>query len=220
MYLRIIFLLFFTSLVGCAHYSNEPYSNLEVNKKKPVVAIVPILDKANHELPWNVGNEILHGVTSQFKERRTLSVLPEKVVLQAFPEVSTIDYFTKELAFFEAFRNLDVDYVVLAELFEHERVPYIRGKIQPIFKANGKVDNVIKMKLRIKVVNLKESSPKVVHFEIVESNHMIQRHEDYLDYSKINWKNEHYLTTGVGISHDRLIKEVRQRIEYAALHFR
>ena len=106
----------------------------------------------------------------------------------------------------------DHEFAVFLELAEHDFVPPVKNH------SSGEVPNNLSMGIRIRVVDLRGASPKIVLQEIVRDAYYIPRTLLPTDYSSVTWGTEEYRKSPMGIAHAQIAREVAARIsEYILL---
>ncbi len=199
-------------LVSCTSGPIQPLRYHATGIAKPVVAVLPIIDITDYQLDWDLSDELTVGICQRMIDRGALYLAPEesmKIALKRFEGVDLIDTDENFIRDFAASN----EFLVLMELIEHKEVPYNRQRIKPIYPSDGEIENVLMMKLRIKVFDLRNGVPQIILQEIVHSNHMMPKAPVYYDYNKINWGNEIYSTTPIGRAHARLERDVAVQVE-------
>ena len=209
---RLITICLALLCAGCkSQYSDFfPYHN--DGTPKPYVTMVPIFDESRNGLPWNVSEELTVGIRNCLKKEGKIYIPPEKDLKKAMSSVTQKELTsTKDSMPFLFFQP--AHFVVVLELLEHKTVPYQRGKIKPLYPAFTPDDEacVLMMKIRLKVVDIRGSEPKIIRQEIVESNHAMSK--DAMVKSIIARENRVFGTSPVGIAHARLERDLAAQIE-------
>jgi hypothetical protein len=67
------------------------------------------------------------------------------------------------------------DYVCLMELVSVTNNPYKRGAFTPLYSAQIPLEEarVLSIAVRMKIIDIRPKTPKIVRQELVESNHMV-----------------------------------------------
>lgn len=180
---------------------------------KPVVALLPVIDRSDSGLCWSLSDELTEGLYDEAREEGALFLIPRTAACQYAERWKNEDLFGKELGFTRCYRK--GEFLVFMELIEHRMVPYEKGKIEPLYPVHCcKCDSVLLMKLRVRILDMRcPDEPKIVLQEIFQSNHMISRGGDQVDYKTCTWKSDRYSRTAFSIAHQRLMKDVMRRIE-------
>lgn len=198
--------------MGCARQYCDYFAYDDEGIAKPVVAVLPVRDSSWNSMPWDVSRELEEGIWESARRRGKLyCVDPHHVdeVVASFGEET--DLHSQDLQFFNQFTGCD--YLVLIDLLEHNEVPYQRGAIEPLYIIDSDDAFVLAMKARVTVLDVTGPTPRVILREITASNHMIARRFYDIDYTENRWGSQEYHRTPVGVAHERLARDLTERIE-------
>lgn len=215
------YLLLFLLIVTAGCQRTDKYASFiryhDDGRAKPVVALVPLLETADHQLPWSVSQELTQGIRDRLSGTGNLYLLPQQVSEQIVATHPDLDFTGDGIDFAKAFTP--AEYVVVAELLEHDDVPYRKQQIRPIYPHDGLVPEVLMMLVRLRVVDVRGDKPRVVLSQLVHSNHMMPKRRKDVDYSEQGYGSKIYRSTPIGMAHTRLERDlatqVEQYIEYA-----
>lgn len=201
-------------LVGCGPRYCDYYPYHEDGRSKPAMTILPIQDKSDSGLSWNVAMEVDQYLRYKMLDEGNLYLLPESSCGEAITD-HNINYFGSDLTFAKHCRQSE--FVTVMELIEHKIVPYESGKITPIYPIhNRQCESVLMMKMRVRIIDVRGDTPRIVLQEIVQSNHMLPRDQNNLDYTSYCFGKEPYNRTPIALSHQRLAYDLARRIETVA----
>ncbi len=65
------------------------------------------------------------------------------------------------------------------------------------------------MSVRVRVIDVREKTPKVVLQEIVEQSHHVPRQFTKANFNQVPWGDEAFDISPLGIAHDQLCKELQ-----------
>lgn len=214
--LQRLFLVIMMAFVvtGCGPRYVDYFPYFDDGTCKPCVAILPVRDCAKGNLAWDLSEEITSTVKCRIRDNASLFLLSEKSVDKTLGRIPNADYFSRDLSFAREFVNCE--YVVVMEIIEHSILPYERGRFSPLYpsSAGSRCNSVLAIKVRLRIIDIRdEDRPCIVLQEIVESNHMIPREREFYDYSRDQWGSNEYLLSPFGQAHQRLAKDLVNRIE-------
>ncbi len=200
-------------LVGCNKNRQQqeyfPYTDAGV--LKPRIAIASVTDSSGKQLPWDVSDEIVHGMRHVLHNEGNVYVLPQAEVYSSMALLGNFDLFGANLFPWKSFCH--ADYVVLIDLFDRQELPFGKGKFYPIFPTSGNHSGtVLAMKLRFKVIDVRAEKPKLVLFEVMESNHLLPFGYEGIDPKEIPWGHKEYCNSPMGMVNNRLIYQLTDRI--------
>ena len=101
------------------------------------------------------------------------------------------------------------EFVVFLELVQHEMTPVSQDKKN---LAPQEVSNNLNMSLRMRVIDLRGATPKIVLQEMIKESYFIPKTLIPTDYSEVVWGSESYKKTSMNIAHTQLVQEVSHRI--------
>lgn len=217
MIVRMIFTLLMAVLMascGARYVDYFPYH--ENGKPKPKVVLLPLGDDTGGCVCWDIANELNTGLSYKVMCNGQLFLISEDEVRNRLEGCNSLDYFTPDLSFSQRFCG--ADYVVALELIEHDIIPYQRGMCQwfvPPQKYHWR--SVLQTKLRLRIIDVHCTTPKVILQEIFTSHYPIPTEKECIDYSRCCWGTDVYPSTPWGKAHERLISELVCRIETVIL---
>ncbi len=201
------------SLVGCArsNVAMQSFKYHENAKRKPVVAMLPVVCRVDNYLPWDLSEEF----TSEIQRR----LINHSVVY--LNSVDMPENLRKKLEHQDSIRldkndfkelSAQNDFVVLLELIDHSEEPYQEAQIA-LEQMSNTVDRVLNMKMRVKVTDLRSETPKTVLQEILHVNHLIPRDALGINYDRVVWGSDSYPATAYGRAHAKLERDLSKQIE-------
>jgi hypothetical protein len=206
-------------LAGCGPYYVDYFPYHNDGTRKPSVVLLPIIDRSQAGLCWDLKEELTEEFHCRAMSNANLFFVPDETVVKELRQASKerpIDYFGPDLSFTKFF--CEGDFIVAIELIEHQWIPYLPGKISPLYPIKkGTCDRVLAMKARLKVIDIRDKKPRVVLMEIFNSNHMIARNDERVDYRECCWGSDPYTRTALSITHQRMIRDIVSRLEYVLL---
>lgn len=202
------------SLCGCGPRYKEFARYHGDGRSKPVVAWLPVTDHASHFLPWDVGDELSFTIRNQLLNSGSLFLAPQFDTLPLAKEVRARNLIDNDLSFAKPFAD-EYEYLVLCDLVEHDSIPYKRQSVKPVYPIDGKVKEILQMKLRVRILDLRGKKPRLVLQELIRSNHLVPETTKEVDYNHVVWGSEEYKSTFMALAHRRLARDVaRQAEEY------
>ena len=173
------------------------------------VAFVPIQDRADHELPWNVAEELAMDMETLIEQQYNLYLSQDQAV-----DIPVSFWNERDWQKTTVLKDLypRSEFIVLVELLEHYYQSYERQKIKPLYMADGEASRVLSLLARIQVLDLRGEFPKPVLQQIIPSNHMVPLAKEGANYLVTPWGSETYYSTPVGAAHARLSRDVVNQI--------
>ena len=195
---------------GCSRQYAEFIKYHDDGRSKPTVTLLPIIDAAGHQLPWDVSEEITEAIRERLMQAGELYLPSTEEVDQLVRQAGSAKKLVQQVG--RTTNLVTSDYVVVMELVDHRKVPYFRQKVKPIYVAEGEISSVLMMMVRLKVLDVRQDKAKVVLQQIVHSNHMIPKNKERSSYSDTKWGSETYLATPMGQAHSRLGRDLSKQI--------
>lgn len=210
-------ILLFATSCGPRYCDFFPY--YDDGRAKPVVAIIPFIDTTDVELGWDMEEEFTQQIYGQAMEENALFLLPKAKVYSIASKYNPHELNGMDLDFALRFHN--AEFVVVMELVEHKVVPFEKGKVIPLYSIHNRPCNsVLMMKVRLRIIDVRNDQPVLVLQEIFNSNHMLPMGEENRDYSETPWGDPEYNKTYLAIAHQRMANDLLTRISQMILSAR
>ncbi|HSX13331.1 MAG TPA: CT253 family lipoprotein [Chlamydiales bacterium] len=196
------FLLFAFSLflVSCSHRTDYMTRFHEDGRAKPVAAIASMIDTSSFELPWSISEELTSMISSQIRQGGKIFVVAkEDDAFSENPFGADLSWVKREFS--------DQEFAVFLELVEHEIVPAAKSKND----LPQEISSHLNMAVRLRVVDNRGATPKIVLQEIVKDTYFIPKSVSEETHS-ITWGNPAFAKTPMGIAHAQLTRELTSRI--------
>lgn len=214
MALRLILCIFLFSplMTSCGPRYCDFFPCYNDGRAKPIVALVPLMDTSDAELCWDMQEEFTDLLYRKALEDNTLSLLPRDKVFSIASKYNPQELNGRNIDFALRFQN--AEFVVLMELVEHKIVPYEIGKIIPLYSIHNRACNsVLMMKVRLRIIDVRNDEPILVLQELFNSNHLLPLGEECRDYADCSWKTPQYSKTYLALVHQRIVNDILGRVD-------
>jgi hypothetical protein len=195
------FAIFFS---GCSSKTQQETSMTiyhEDGRSKPIVAIPPLMDTTSFDCPWSLSDEFTNMIFSKLQESGGIFVQKsEELPSNENPFSSDLSWVKRDFQ--------GNEFVVFTELVEHESSPTIRSSEV----SSQDVSSNLNMSVRVRVVDLRGHTPKIVLQEMIRDSYFVPRMLFPVDYNKISWGSDEYSLSPMGMAHGQLIREVASRV--------
>jgi hypothetical protein len=183
----------------------------EDGRAKPAVAIMSVIDGTSFDAPWSLSEELTSMIVQKVGQNGSIYVLAKGDLGYADNPFGTdLSWIKREYP--------DDEFVVFCELVEHDNVPLSKGKKSSDVIIPFETAMNLKMAVRVRVVDLRTSTPKIVLQEMVRNSYYIPKNIIPTDYSYIVWGTAEYSSTPMGLAHAELANEIATRVgEYIHL---
>ncbi len=183
MYSRLLLLLcvplFFC---GCRTRYSDFFPYYDNGTKKPSIALLPVYDGLDVQekktletlFPGNFPDTLTNSVRNRLKREGKIYIPPKGAIQKMLNSISEKSLASdRELTLYKRIQG--TDYVCLMELASIQVMPYKRGAIKPLYLADIREEDarVLAIAVRVKIVDIRGSTAKMVRQELVQSNHMI-----------------------------------------------
>ena len=200
-------------MTGCykSNIAMQSYKYYDNAKKKPVVAMLPLVCKVDYTLPWDITEELSSEIQRRLIHQSVVYLntmeMPEslRTKLDAGDSIAL----TREDYSVLAGKN---DFVVLMELIDHSDVPYHKNTVVRD-DTSQVLDRLFTVKLRVNVIDIRTDNAKTVLRETLQFSQIIPYEASLVDYERVYWGSDAFPATPVGKTHARLEKEVSRQIE-------
>ena len=191
--------------LSCSRSNDEVSRFHEDGRAKPVIAIASAIDTTSFECPWSLSEEITSTLTSQISQTG-------KIFVHSNAEFHFVENpFGTDLSWVKReFQN--EEFVVFLELVEHENKPALKGKREPANYSPQEVSTNLNMSVRIRVLDIRSTQPKIVLQEIVRDSYYIPKTLIPTDYNSVVWGSDEYRKSPMGIAHVQFIQEIASRV--------
>lgn len=200
--MRPISLLLLTlAAASCNRTQTDGMSRFhEDGRIKPSVSVASVLDTTSFDAFWSLSDELTQGVMNQIASTGKVFVRSqEESPFTENPFASDLSWMKREFQ--------GEEFVVFLELVEHEFAPVrTKGAVPQEASSN------LNMAVRIRVVDLRHETPKIVLQEMVRDSYFVPKTLIPTDYSVDVWGTEGYRKSPMGIAHAGLIQEIASRI--------
>lgn len=179
---------------------------------RPIVAVVPVLDRSRHELAWNISQELTGALRQRLAQHDTLYLLSEDQVYAMTRKASVggetgRDPFGVETSWVKKGYPQN-EFVAFFELVDHREVPLVaQGGDSEEFPAE------LNLSMRVRVFDLRGATPKIVLEEIVQQSHHIPKQFTRNQFNQVPWGDEMFEISPLGIAHEKLCQELASRVE-------
>jgi hypothetical protein len=174
---------------------------------RPIVALVPVIERARTDLKWSVSQELSHAIRQRLTQKNHLYLMSEDAVISMAKRAMTAhDPFGLDTAWVKkAFPQNE--FVAFMELLEHKEM-----SLYPTVDIQDSPAE-LNLTVRIRVFDTRGQTPQVVLQEIVQQSHHIPRPFTKVNFNQVPWGDEAFEISPLGIAHEALTKEVASRIE-------
>ncbi|HPE85238.1 MAG TPA: hypothetical protein PLO43_03565 [Chlamydiales bacterium] len=178
--------------------------------RKAAVAFVPVIDKSDSEFPWSLSDEFTSSITRRLISRGNMHLADTYAVLNALEGIDESNQpFSQDLDWMKTtFKNND--FVVFVELVDHYLHTHPNQRIAELEENRT---CFLDLTMRLRIVDLRGDSPKVVLQELIQNDHSIPKLFADIDYSEKHWGKTSFNFTPVGLAHSQLVREVASRVE-------
>ncbi|HUD02005.1 MAG TPA: CT253 family lipoprotein [Rhabdochlamydiaceae bacterium] len=204
----VVFLSAISLILGGCYQNNDSATALLEAKvsNRPIVGMVPIIDRSERDLNWNVSHELSQAIRKRFVETNQLyMVSAEPIATMAEKAFSAHDPFDTDTTWIRKSFPQN-EFVVFMELLEHDEIPLVSKNPQD-------PPAELALSVRVRVVDLREKNPKVILQETIEQSYHIPRQFTKANFNQVPWGDEAFDVSPLGLAHDQLCKEIAGRIE-------
>lgn len=195
---------------SCSHEAPKPQAQiLEKTAVKPVVALVPLLDTAKHPLSWNLSEEFTSLIQHGLVQRDKFYLVDDQKVASMMKRVKEHHHlFDTDLSWMKRvfFGN---EFIVFMQLIDHTEMSL------PVKEEVSEQDLAVELsiKVRVRVVDLREEEPKIALQEIITTSHHIPKEFNTHHFTQVEWGQDNYAISPMGMAHASLSREIASRLE-------
>lgn len=206
-----LFFAIFVTFSGCTksiHQQGTYYH--DDGRSKPIVALIPVFDRSNAEISWNLSEEFTDHMRQRFSKRNNFYLnSPDQINTEIETLGALNNPFTPDVSWVaRAFKG--EEYVIFTELVEHDLHP---KKSKGSFFDKLTPSYELSMTMRIRVFDVRSDIPRVVLQELIHQDHLIPKPSDLSERDPNLWKKRTFFVTPLGLAHVQFAKEIVERIE-------
>ena len=174
----------------------------EDGRAKPIVAVASMIDTTSFDAPWSISEELTSMVVDRIGKGNQIFIETiEDCPFVENPFGNDLSWIKREFPSHE--------FVVFLELVEHETTPATKTK--KTFSPQ-EISLNLNMAVRIRVLDLRGSTPEIVLQETVRDSYFIPKTLFPTDYRVTTWGTEGYPKSPMGIAHSQLTQEIVHRL--------
>ncbi|HEV8052759.1 MAG TPA: hypothetical protein VGP47_09700 [Parachlamydiaceae bacterium] len=166
---------------------------------KPKVALMPIIDSSQSQLPWDFSEEISEGIYYELMSSGELFAVSPREMGAGWMKKDSIDFFACEDYSYAADFN-NTDFIVSMEIIGRSLMP-----------SPGCTQTMC-VRIRIKILDIRYCEPKVVLYEVFQTTYTGIEKDCGVE-GGICWNTESYPRSFCGLGHQRVIRCLAQRLE-------
>ena len=188
--------------IGCSRTSDFMTKYHEDGRAKPLAVIASMIDTSSFEAPWSLSEELTSMIASQVGHSGKIYVTSkEEETFSDNPFGQDLSWVKKEFP--------TQEFAVFLELVEHTILPVSKSKQN---LSTQEVSSNLNMAIRLRVLDIRGASPKIVLQEIVRDTYFIPKTLIQEDYNTMTWGTPGFQKTSVGIAHLQITRELATRI--------
>jgi|GEM_PF-2977512 len=196
---------------GCA---SAPYTAPQAPRCRPQIAVIPVANKTTAKLPWDLETEMTDDVLECLMANGTFWVSPFNQFECALEQTKGRDYFGTDLSFANHFSHND--FLIVAELVEHEMKPYSREAYPDLqVSHSAEKHQVLALAIRLRVIDLRHEEPIIVRQEIIDTYKLVSPKGTKVAHDVLADKVPNYGSTPLSKGHKELASVVADKIEEA-----
>jgi len=195
-------------LASSCQKQNEETTFVPSSSSKAVVALVPVIDNSHHDLSWSLSEEFTYSIYERLAQKNQLYLIEEQKVRSVSKKLpENCNPFDQDLQWVKKAFS-ENDFVVFLELVDHQENS-IRGQRK---SSPRDCPAELNMSMRIRVIDIRESEPKIVLQELIQDSHHIPKQFTRYNFNQVAWGETSYSISPLGLAHAQLSKEIANRI--------
>jgi hypothetical protein len=208
-------ILLFVALAACCMTSSCKKQNAATEesvrdkKEHPTIVVVPIIDSSGQSYRWNLSEELTYTLWNKLTHSTKLALGSKERAQYIYRQ---LDYqhnpFGNQITWTRQLCPTD-DFALFLELIEHEEIPMCSNNKEDITRC----PTAFRIALRIRLLDLRNSSIKIVLQEIIREEHQFPRPFTKFHFYQAPWGDKNFCISPIGLAHTQLINKVSARIE-------
>ncbi len=198
-------------LISCHKDDNTTASLFKDDgHRKTSVALVPVIDKSDSELPWSLSEEFTTAISRKLSSKGNVHLADPFDVVSALAGIDEKNQpFSQDLDWMKTTFS-DNEFVIFLELVDHYLHTHPNQRIAELEENRS---CFLDLSMRLRVIDLRGETPKIVLQELIQSDHSIPKLFADIDYTEKHWGKTSFNFTPVGLAHTQLTREVSSRLE-------
>lgn len=189
----LLWLFFFAvslALSSCQDKTNHT-TLIEKERTKPLVTLIPIVDKSGANLPWDLSEELTSSIQHKLLQKNKISLF-EHIPTKQLQKKITRNLFSFDVQWCKsAFK--EHEFVVFIQLIEH-----------------SEKKNEVNICCQLRVIDVRGDTAKIILQEVIEESHAIPKQ---FAKSTLDPKKQNFNISPLGLAHAQLTKQIAGRIE-------
>lgn len=207
--------IFFAGLLlvfsGCARSYRDCALYQSSGKAKPIIAVLPVIDASNsNKVNWSISEELTQKIQKRIVDSSKLYLLKDKGNMEMArllnnPDPSQLpETIGKSLG--------AAEFVIVAELIDQDEAVFGHPSAEekPYL---AEIAGNIHLAMRVRVLDVRDETPKLILQEVVCHDHEVSRPYLNVNYDKYHWGQEAYERTPLGLSHNKIVRELVAHVE-------
>lgn len=194
-----------SGVCSCTYKDPAETAAIQSHKQtKPIVAIAPVIDRSNSELPWSLSDEFTATLHHKFMQDDKLALVDHSQIRSIVRKLrKEHDPFTIQTSWIKE-RFTDAQFVVFLELIEHE---------EATTNTNAASPTQFNLALRTRVFDIRGHEPKIVLQELIRDTQYIPSQFSAANFDPIPWGSELFVISPLGMIHTQFSSKIARRIE-------
>ncbi len=182
---------------GCQKDSDDKSTAFVKEESLPLVAVVPIFDRAEHaDLQWNLSDELTTMLRKKLAHNGYFSLVKHQEMRSVYKKMEgKHNPFAPDISWMRTYFDKN-GFLVFVELLEHQEE-----------------HEKLHMRAKLRVVEMRQGNPRIVLQEIVQESAHIPRQFAQAHFDPLAWGEENFHASPLGQAHIQLIKGLAARVE-------
>lgn len=178
-------------------------------KQKAIVAVLPVINHGEGaDLSWDLSTEFTDEMRRHVYDSSKLYLLRDLGSREIAQRLNTPN--PEMIPLVQAKDLGAAEFVVVSELIDQKLEPM---SLRENHSQNGNEESVLRLSMRVRVLDVRHDKPKVILQEVVHNEHILDRAYMANDYQKTPWGTEAFQYTPLGFAHHKLVREIVSRVE-------
>lgn len=193
--------------VGCASHYRDTTLFHRTGGTKPIVAVLPMIDNSGEKkVTWDVSEELTERIQKRVVDSAKLYLLKGKGNVHTATLLNSPDPTALPA---DISQNLGAaEFAIVTELLNQDELLHSHPEASDSKKYLKETGGQLHLAIRMRVIDLRKETPKVVLQEVVVEDHDIMRPYLNIDYRRYRWGGEAYERTPMGMAHSKIVREL------------
>jgi len=187
------------------------FSHHDDGSAKPKIALLPVIDSSNSQMPWDLSNELTQSIKTKFFKSNRFYLTDEfDALASAYFSDPELNPFLGDLEWINEMHST-TEFVVFIELVDHKLIP--KSAVRKFFNFQLTQSYTLDMSVRVKVFDIRDRKIRIILQEMTHKSFHIPWKFSSMGTQKSTWNKTAFNLSPIGLAHNQMIKKITTQIQ-------